>query len=129
MEETAKVSMKTKIIGAVVAFPAIGLLAVSAVFKFFPPKEAAENSEKMGWSTGLMVPLGIVEVASTVLYLIPQTSVLGAVLLTGYLGGAVAAHVRVGEPWFIPVGLGVLLWLSLVIREPRLRRLLPLRGR
>lgn len=100
---------------------------MNATTKFFPPAEAVANAEKMGWSVGLMVPLGLMEVASTVLYLIPRTSVRGAALLTGYLGGAVAAYVRVGEARFIPVALGALLWLSLVVRDARLRTLPPLR--
>ena len=56
-----------------------------------------------------------------ILYAIPQTAVLGAILLTGYLGGAVATHVRAGEPWFFPVIFGVLVWLGLFLRDPRRR--------
>jgi hypothetical protein len=62
-----------------------------------------------------------------ILYAIPQTAVLGAILLTGYLGGAVSTHVRAGEPFFFPVIVGVLVWLGLVLRDPRLRSLAPLR--
>jgi hypothetical protein len=65
---------------------------------------------------------------STALYLIPRTSTLGAILLTGYLGGATATHVRVGEPFYFPVIFGALIWLGLLLREPRLRLLLPLRS-
>ena len=71
--------------------------------------------------------LGILEVACTVIYLIPRTAVLGAILLTGYLGGATATHVRIGEPWFMPVLLGVVVWLGIYLRDPRLRALIPLR--
>ncbi len=74
-----------------------------------------------------MHTLGVIEITCTVLYLIPRASMLGAVLLTGYLGSATAAHVRIGDAWIIPVLLGVLLWLSLFLREPRLRQLLPIR--
>ena len=74
-----------------------------------------------------MHTLGVIEITCTVLYLIPRTSMLGAVLLTGYLGSATATHMRIGDAWIIPVLLGVLLWLSLFLREPRLRQLLPIR--
>jgi hypothetical protein len=78
-----------------------------------------------------MFGLGLVLLACTVLYVIPTTSVLGAILLTGYLGGAVASDVRVGEglfPVFFPVMVGVLLWLGLYLRDVRLRKLIPLRS-
>jgi hypothetical protein len=72
-----------------------------------------------------MVVLGLVEFIATVLYVIPRTSVLGAILLTGYLGGATATHVRVGDAFAVPVLLGVLLWVGLVLRQPRLAALVP----
>jgi hypothetical protein len=77
------------------------------------------------------VPLGIVLLISTVLYIVPKTSVLGAILLTGYLGGAVATHARISNPVFthmlFPVYLGILLWLGLFLRDERVRRLIPFR--
>ncbi|MGH7964070.1 MAG: DoxX family protein, partial [Candidatus Binatia bacterium] len=79
----------------------------------------------------VILGLGIVLLACTVLYLIPRTSVLGAILLTGYLGGAVATHVRVEDglfPVFFPVIVGALLWGGLVLRDDRLRSLIPLRN-
>jgi Mn2+/Fe2+ NRAMP family transporter len=73
--------------------------------------------------------IGILEIACTVIYVIPRTSVLGAILLTGYLGGATATHVRIGDPSFFgPVIFGVLVWLGLWLRDARLRALLPLRS-
>jgi hypothetical protein len=77
----------------------------------------------------LALGLGITEVACTIIYLIPRTAVLGAILLTGYFGGATATHVRVGDPSFVgPVVLGVLVWLGLFLRDDRLRALIPLRS-
>jgi hypothetical protein len=77
------------------------------------------------------VPLGIILLISLVVYVIPRTSVLGAILLTGYLGGAVATNMRLGNPLFLytlfPVYFGVLIWGSLYLREPRLRELIPLK--
>ena len=75
-----------------------------------------------------MTGLGILEAACTIVYLIPRTAYLGAILLTAYMDGAVATHVRVGEPFYLQVGLGVLVWLGLYLRDPRIRELIPLRN-
>jgi hypothetical protein len=84
--------------------------------------------ETLGWSTKLLMPLAIVEFTCTLLYIIPQTSVLGAILLTGYLGGAVATHVRIEDPSFVtPIIAGILVWLGIFLRDARLRTLVPLR--
>jgi len=97
--------------------------------KLFKPAPVVEATVKLGYPESVIVPLGIVLTASTVLYLIPRTSVLGAILLTGYLGGAVATHVRVGEGLFpisLPIIFGVLIWGGLYLRDERLPRLIPL---
>jgi len=86
-----------------------------------------EGTVKVGYPASLVVPLGIVLLVCTVVYAIPQTSVLGAILLTGYLGGATATHVRVGQPFWFPIMIGVLVWAGLFLREERLRALIPLR--
>ena len=86
---------------------------------------------RLGFSENVIAPLGIVLITCTILYLIPVTSVLGAILLTGYLGGAVATHVRVGEevfPIFFAGAFGVLLWFGLFLQDARLRVLIPLRS-
>jgi hypothetical protein len=114
-------------IGWVVAVPPVGMLVMSAAMKFARPPMVIEGFTKLGYQEDLAVALGIVELACTVIYLVPQTAVLGAILLTGYLGGATATHVRVGDPFFFPILLGVLLWLSLFLREPRLWALVPWR--
>lgn len=85
-----------------------------------------EGTAKVGYPEGCLVPLGLVLLASTLLYAIPRTAVLGAILLTGYLGGATATHVRMGQPFVVPVVFGVLLWACLYLRNDRLRSLLPL---
>ena len=111
------------------ALPVLMLLA-SAVMKFARPGFVVEGMEKHGYPETMLVGLGIVELACTVIYLIPQTSVLGAILLTGYLGGATATHVRVGElsqAFSGPILVGVLVWLGLFFRDPRVRTLIPLR--
>jgi hypothetical protein len=108
-------------------------LTFDVVLKFVKPAPApvVEAFARLGWSLSLGPVLGMILLVSTALYVIPNTSVLGAILLTGYLGGAVATHFRVGDPLFshvlFPTYLGVLLWGGLYLREPRLRALIPLR--
>src|ERR1700674_3363691 len=85
--------------------------------------------EHIGYPEHLVLMLGIVEIGCTLVYLIPRTAVLGAILLTGYLGGAIATHVRLLEMQFlVPLVLGVLIWGGLFLRDPRMRALIPLRA-
>jgi len=86
-----------------------------------------EGMAKYGYPANAGVPIFIIEMICVILYAIPRTAVLGAILLTGYLGGAVATHVRAGEPWFMPVIFGVLVWLGIYLRDPRVRDLAPIR--
>jgi len=112
------------------ALPALFLLfdGVIHILKIAPVVEAFAQ---LGYSIGLAVPLGIIELTCLALYVIPRTSVLGAVLLTGYLGGAVASNLRVGTPLFsnvlFPVYIGILLWAGLYLRDARLRAIFPVR--
>jgi hypothetical protein len=114
--------------GRVISTLPVLMLIFSAVMKFIKPPGMAEGLANIGWKEEQMLTLGILELACTILYVIPQTSVLGAILLTGYLGGATATHVRVGESWIGPVIFGVLVWLGLFLRDYRLRAILPLRS-
>ncbi len=108
--------------------PSLALLASGAMKLLSPPADLAKNFEHLGWPPKLAVVLGIVEIVSTLIYLFPPTAVLGAVVLTGYLGGAVATHARINEPQFIaPVILGVVLWFGLFFRDSRVRALIPFR--
>ncbi len=109
------------------ALPVLMLL-VSGVMKLVKPAPVVEGFAHLGYPTSLALGLGIIELACIVVYVIPRTSMLGAVLLTGYLGGATATHVRIGEPFLTPIVLGVLVWGGLYLREDRLRALLPLRS-
>jgi energy-converting hydrogenase Eha subunit A len=113
--------------GCVLSGLVVALMLFSVSFTLFKPALVEEQMAKGGWPAGIAIPLGIVELGCTVLYVIPQTAVLGAVLLTGYLGGAVATHVRASENFLIPAAAGVVVWLGLFLREPRLRALLPWR--
>jgi DoxX-like protein len=110
--------------------PPLFLLA-DAVGKLVKPEPVVTATVELGYNESVIVPLGVILLVSTILYIIPKTSILGAILLTGYLGGAVATHVRVGNPLLthilIPIFLGVMLWLGLYLRESRLRALVPWR--
>lgn len=111
------------------ALPALFLLFDGGM-KLFKPEFVVKATVQLGYPESVIVPLGIVLTACTVLYLIPRLAVLGAILLTGYLGGAVATHVRVGAGLFeilFPVIFGALLWGGLLLRDPQLRRCVPLR--
>jgi len=132
--QTAPVSKKGLWAGRIMSTLVILFLAFDVVFKFVTPAPppVVETMAHLGWSLSLAPVLGIILLVSTALYVIPITSVLGAILLTGYLGGAIATHLRVGDPLFshvlFPTYLGVLLWGGLYLREPRLRALVPLRS-
>lgn len=103
-------------------------LAFDAAIKLADIPAVAQASARLGLPAGLSVTLGIVLLAGLALYVVPRTAPLGAVLLTGYLGGAVLAHLRVGDPLLshtlFPVYVGALLWAGLYLRDDRVRRLL-----
>jgi hypothetical protein len=102
-------------------------LLFDGVAKIIRPRFVVEGTVKYGFQESVILPLGIVLTACTILYLIPRTCVLGAILLTGYLGGAVCTHVRAGEGAFLfAVVFGGLVWLGLYLRNPRIRALVPL---
>jgi ABC-type transport system involved in cytochrome c biogenesis permease component len=107
-------------------------MLLDAAMKFVKPPQVAEAFVRTGWPLQLSAPLGAILLTSLVLYLLPRTAVLGAILLTGYFGGAVATNMRLLEPVFshtlFPVYFGVLTWLALWLREPRLGELIPLRA-
>jgi DoxX-like family len=119
--------------GRILSTLTVLFLIMDIVFKFIRPipPQVLQPMAKLGFDPSLLTTIGILLVICTILYAIPATSVLGAVLLTGYLGGAVSLHVRVGNPLFgyvlFPVYLGVLMWAGLCLRDPRLLALLPLR--
>ncbi|WP_031494967.1 DoxX family protein [Bryobacter aggregatus] len=102
------------------------MLLVSAALKFMGGTQLEEGFAHLGWPLSLAIPLGVLELACTAVFLTPRTAILGAVLLTGYLGGATATHVRVGDPFIAPVILGAMLWGGLFFRSPRIRALIPL---
>jgi DoxX-like family len=106
-------------------------MLLDAVMKFVAPKPVADAFVRTGWPLHLSAVLGAILLVSTLLYLIPRTEVLGAILLTGYLGGAVATNLRLENPLFsntlFPVYFGILVWGTLWLRDPRIGGLIPRR--
>jgi hypothetical protein len=126
-------SSKTSVwVGRILSGLVVLFLVPDGIIKFIKPAPVIETSAHLGLPLSLANTLGILLLICTAIYVFPRTSVLGAILLTGYLGGAVATHLRVGDPLFshilFPTYLGVLLWLGLYLRDDRLRALIPLRS-
>ncbi len=109
------------------------LMLMDAAMKFIQPAGAAAAFARSGWPVQLSSTLGVIVLVCTALYVVPRTAVLGAILMTGYLGGAVATNLRLGNPLFsetlFPVYFGVLVWGALWLRDPRVAALIPLRER
>jgi len=104
------------------------MLTFSGVMKLTDSPDLAKGFEHLGWPLKMATTLAVLEFGSTLLYLIPRTTVLGAILLTGYLGGAIATHVRIGETnVLVHCILGVVIWLGVYLRDARLRELIPWR--
>jgi hypothetical protein len=128
IDTNAPVSKVALWTGRVISALPVLMLLFSAAMKFAQPEGMAQGFKELGWPMRYAVGLGILETACAIIYAIPQTAVLGAILVTGYLGGATATHLRVSQPAFLaPPVLGALAWLGLLLREPRLRGLLPFR--
>jgi hypothetical protein len=116
--------------GRVITVLCVLFLLVDAGMKVVKSVASMEGSVQLGWPESAVQSIGIVLLVCTVLYVIPRTSILGAILLTGYLGGATSVMVRAmqpGHPYFFPVIFGVLVWAGLFLRDNRLRTLIPFR--
>jgi uncharacterized membrane protein YphA (DoxX/SURF4 family) len=127
--QTTPASKKKLWAGRIISALPVLLLLFSGVMKLMNPPSVLQGMAGYGHPESLIVVIGLLEIACTVIYAIPRTSILGAILLTGYLGGATATNVRVGNPAFImTVILGGLAWVGLFLRDDRLRALIPLRS-
>src|SRR5262245_57132702 len=128
--QNAPISSKRLWTGRIISALAVLFLLFDAVAKLVKPVWVVEPTIRLGYPESLIVSLGIVLLVCTIIYVIPRTTFLGAILLTGYLGGAVATHVRAGGQWFpilFPFIVGLLIWGGYYLRDERLRSLLPLR--
>jgi uncharacterized membrane protein YphA (DoxX/SURF4 family) len=115
-------------VGRILSTLPVLLLLFSGVVKLIKPAPVVQGFARYGYPESLILLIGILEILCCVVYVIPRTSILGAILLTAYLGGATASNVRIGDPsFFITVALGVLVWAGLYLRDDRLRALIPLR--
>lgn len=116
--------------GRVLSTLVVLFMAWDASMKIIRLPVVMEGTGKLGYSASVIVPIGVVSLICTILYAVPRTSVLGAILMTGYLGGAVATNVRAGLPLamyvLFPVYVGILLWLGLYLRNLEVRRVVPL---
>lgn len=134
MRSTTETAVPTKRlwVGRVLSALAVLFLIFDGVIKVMVIEPVVEASARLGLPVDVARGIGILELVCVAVYLIPRTSVLGAVLLTGFLGGAIAIHVRIGDPLFshvlFPAYVGALLWGGLFLREDRLRALLPVRS-
>lgn len=128
--QTAPVSKSLLWAGRIVSVLPILFLLLDGIMKLFKPAFVVEATVNLGYPENVIVPIGIVLTVCTLLYALPRTAILGAILLTGYLGGAVATHVRVSGGLFpvaFAITFGVLVWGGLWLRDDRVRALIPLR--
>jgi|ERR1035441_525475 hypothetical protein len=123
----ASVSKKALWAGYIMSAVPVLLFLTGVIMTLLKPPSVVQGFTQFGFSESLLPKLGILELVCTILYVVPRTSVLGAILLTGYLGGATVTHLRVGQAFFMPVIVGVLVWGGLFMRDPRVRDLIPLR--
>lgn len=126
-QSTAKIALWA---GYIITTLVVLFLLFDCTIKLLNLPMAIDGTVVLGYPASVVVPLGILQLICLMIYLLPQTSVLGAILITGYLGGAIATHVRLGNPLFshilFPVYVGLMIWGGLYLRNQRLRALIPL---
>lgn len=122
--ETSRIA---SIVGWIMTLMAAGIFLMSAIMKLSMNPKMLPMLAQLGWSPSSLALLATLELGSVLLYLVPPVSVLGGIVLTGFLGGAIATHVRVGQPVYVHVVIGLFIWGGLYLREPRLRALIPFR--
>ena len=130
--QALRVSRKRLWAGRILSALPVLFLLMDGIMKLVKPEPVVKATIELGYPEGLIMALGVVLLVCVVLYVIPRTAVLGAILLTGYFGGAIATQTRVGNPLFshilFPVYLAALIWGGLFLRDARLRALIPLRN-
>jgi hypothetical protein len=129
ISSSADISRAALWTGRVLSGLAILFLLFDAVGKLVQPVQVVEGTTQLGWPASVLTTLGVIQLVCLIAYIVPRTAFLGAILWTGYLGGAIATHLRIGNPLFshvlFPVYVAALLWLGLWLRDRRLRALLP----
>jgi hypothetical protein len=126
--QAASVSKTGLWAGRILSALPVLLFVFTGLFSLLKPATALQGFARYGYPEGAMLRIVVVEIACAIVYAIPRTSILGAILMTGYLGGATATHVRVGEPPFLAILVGVVVWVGVYLRDERLRALIPLRS-
>ena len=111
--------------GRIISTLVILFMIVDSIGHMMKLAPCVKGTVDAGYPALILVPLGIVELLCAVLYAVPRTTILGAILLTAYFGGATATHVRMGQPFYFPVVFGILTWLALYLRDSRLRTFIP----
>ena len=125
--QDSHISSKMIWAGRIVSGLVVVMMVFSAVMKILKPDEVVTEFTRLGYPETVVIGIGILELLCAVVYSIPRTSYLGAILLTAYFGGATATHVRIGDVFIWPVIGGVLTWAGLYLRDARIRDLIPLR--
>jgi len=125
--QDSQISSKMIWAGRIVSGLVVVMMVFSAVMKILKPDEVVTEFTRLGYPETVVIGIGILELLCAVVYSIPRTSYLGAILLTAYFGGATATHVRIGDVFIWPVIGGVLTWAGLYLRDARIRDLIPLR--
>ena len=127
-----RISRKTLWIGRILSALPVLFLLMDGIMKLVKPEPVVKATIELGYPESVITALGVILLVCVILYLLPRTAVLGAILLTGYFGGAIATQMRVGNPLFshvlFPVYLAALIWGGLFLRDSRLRALIPLRN-
>jgi hypothetical protein len=121
---TTTLSAKVVWTGRIITWICVVFLLVDSIMKIIIHPMYVDATNQLGWSTNSVQPIGIVLFGCTILYIVPRTAIFGVILLTAYLGGAVATIARLGQPFFFPVILSILLWLALYIRNEKLREVI-----
>lgn len=130
MQTTAQVAPTSKKMlwaGGILSSLPVLAFVFTGMFSLLKPGLAGQGFVHYGFPDGSLLSITIVEIVCAIAYAIPRSAVLGAILMTGYLGGATATHVRVGEPFYPPIIVGMVVWIGLYLRDERLRALVPLR--
>lgn len=125
--QTTSAARKMLWAGRIISGLVVALLLTGFLFGLLNQAESQKQMVRLGYPANVAMPISIVFLVCILLYAVPRTAIFGAVMLTAYLGGATATHVRAGEPFFIPIIVGVVVWVGIYLREERLRALAPLR--